>query len=262
MDLSRTRLVLRERSVVDIFDLALRFVIVHGSVYAKTAAVIVPPFAIASIMLGRRFGWLGAWGFALFAATFVGAPFTVLASRLVFEDDVRFTRALLDALRNAHRLLVLRLMAFVVGGVGLVIFTIPGLWFLAIISFVVEVTVLERASIVGAVTRSARIVRRESGQAIVAALLLGLLFVVIVLAADIGGSTIITALLQARAPAPIWDDGWSTLGLVGFWLFVPYATTARFFVYLDIRTRSEGWDIQTRFVALATRPPADVRKAA
>ena len=29
--------------------------------------------------------------------------------------------------------------------------------------------------------------------------------------------------------------------------------TTRFFVYLDVRTRAEGWDIQTRFAALARR---------
>ena len=29
--------------------------------------------------------------------------------------------------------------------------------------------------------------------------------------------------------------------------------TARFFLYLNVRTRAEGWDIQTRFAALAAR---------
>ena len=60
----------------------------------------------------------------------------------------------------------------------------------------------------------------------------------------------------------MWSDGWSVLSLLGFWLFVPYVVTARFFVYLDVRTRSEGWDIQTRFLALAARTLPDARSAA
>ncbi|CAN5747553.1 hypothetical protein BH11MYX4_BH11MYX4_30880 [soil metagenome] len=34
---------------------------------------------------------------------------------------------------------------------------------------------------------------------------------------------------------------------------IPYVATARFFIYLNVRTRVEGWDVQTRFAALAAR---------
>lgn len=51
-------------------------------------------------------------------------------------------------------------------------------------------------------------------------------------------------------------DGGSALALLGWWLSVPFVATARFFVYLDIRTRSEGWDIQTRFAGIAARAAA------
>jgi hypothetical protein len=47
------------------------------------------------------------------------------------------------------------------------------------------------------------------------------------------------------------------LFMFGMWLAVPLLTTARFFVYLNLRTRREGWDIQTRFAAIAARSEAD-----
>jgi hypothetical protein len=262
MDLSRTRLVLRERAVIDVLDLALRFLVEHGRVFARTGALVLPPLFIASVAIGRAWGALAAWGFSLFTATFAAAPFTVLASRLVFEDDVRALAATMEGVRRGPRLLLLRIVTFVGGALGLMLFTFPGLWFLSLMLFVVEVAVLERAEAMAAISRSASIVRRESGEALVALGLLWLLQLVACIAADGGGRAIIAVLLESTSPEPMWTAGWSVLSLLGFWLFVPYAATARFFVYLDVRTRSEGWDIQTRFVALASRALPDTRSAA
>jgi hypothetical protein len=262
MDLSRTRIVLRERALVDVLDLALRFLVRHGAPYAKTAAIVLPPFIVVTELVARNGGALAAWVFAIFTATFAAAPFTVLASRLVFEDEVRVGDAVGTAVHATWRLFVLRLVTFFGAALGLVVFTFPGVWLLAVTLFVVEVTVLEQAGAKAALARSERIFRRGSGEAIMALLLLFLLHVIVVFAADIGGRTIVSALLESRAPPPVWAEGWSTLALLGFWLFVPYLATARFLVYLDIRTRSEGWDIQTRFTALATRSVSDERSAA
>lgn len=253
MDLSRTRLVLRERAVIDVLDLALRFLVEHAGAYAKTSLLVLPPFILASVAVAHFGGWLATWLFAIFAGTLAGAPFTVLESRLVFEDDVQLVRTIKHALQLTPRLFALRVVTFVVGGAGLAFLLFPGIWFLAWTLFVIEVALLERATARGAISRSMRIVGRESSEAVLGLLLLSVLTVVAVVSADIGGRAIISALLESRAPDPIWEDGGSVLGLLGFWLFVPYAATARFFVYLDVRTRSEGWDIQTRFVAIATR---------
>jgi hypothetical protein len=253
MDLTRTRVVLRERAVVDVLDLALRFTVRHGRPYARLGLLVLPPFVAASIAIARTAGPATAWALSLFVATLAGAPFTALASRLVFEDEVRIARSAREAFRAAPQLLALRVVEVLAGGLGLAFFTVPGLWFLALTLFDVEATLLERASLRRAIERSASIARRGSGEALVTLVLLFLLHVLVTLATDGGGRAIISALLEAHAPLALWDRGWSVLSLVGFWLFVPYAATARFFVYLDMRTRTEGWDIQTRFVAIATR---------
>jgi hypothetical protein len=257
MDLSRTRVVLRERAVVDVLDLAIRFVVRHGVVYAKTAVLVLPPFVVASIFLARAGGWLATWTFCLFAGGLAGAPFTVLASRLVFEDDVRVSASILEAVRRAPRLFGLRIMTFLGGALGLTMLVVPGVWVLTLTFFVADVALVERARAMAALARCGRLVHRELVEVIVALLLLDGLHLAAVFSADSGGRAVIAALLESRAPAPIWNDGWSVLGLAGFWLFVPYAATARFLVYLDVRTRSEGWDIQTRFVALAALASSD-----
>ena len=58
--------------------------------------------------------------------------------------------------------------------------------------------------------------------------------------------------LEITAP-PRVDRRGSALALAAYWLFVPYLATARFLLYIDVRTRAEGWDVQTRFAAIAAR---------
>ena len=44
--------------------------------------------------------------------------------------------------------------------------------------------------------------------------------------------------------------------MVRIWLCsmtVPFAATCRFLLYINARTRTEGWDVQTRFAAIAAR---------
>ncbi len=262
MDLSQTRVVIRERALLDVLDLAVRFVVENAGVYARTAALVLPPFFAASVLLGRASGAWAAWAFSLLVGAFAAAPFTALASRLVFDADARATSAVATALRALPRLFALRLATAVGGYVGLAFLVLPGLWALAGSWFAVEVLLLERAPVIVAFRRSGALVRRESGEAILAMILLGALVPAAVVAAEEGGQALVTVLLQSRAPAALWSAGWSWLALAGFWLFVPYAATARFLVYLDVRTRSEGWDVQTRFVALASRPSTDARSAA
>jgi hypothetical protein len=262
MDLSRTRVVLRERAVVDVLDLAVRFVVEHGALYAKTTLFALGPFFAASLAIGYYGGWFFGWAFSIFVAPLAGAPFTYLASRLVFDDAVLPGDAMRSAVRQIPTLFALRVLVFVGACLGLSLLLLPGIWLLAAVLFAGEVVSLERASPLKAITRSARIVGRESGEGLIALVLLSLLHLVAVFAADIGGRSIIVLILSSRAPDPIWETGGSVLGMLGFWLFVPYAVTARFLVYLDVRTRSEGWDIQTRFTALASRPEAVTRSAA
>jgi hypothetical protein len=262
MDISRTRVVLRERAIIDVLDLGFRFIAEHWAVYAKVSALVLPFFFGATWAIAWASGPTLAWTFAIFASAFVATPFTLLASRLVFEDEVRLRDVWGQSFRAAPKLFVLRMATFLIGAFGLAFFVIPGIWVFTMMLFVVEVLVLERAGIGLCVRRCSRIVRRESGQAVLATILLTLMHALAVVMADIAGRLIVAALLESHAPESMWEVGWSPLAIFGFWLFVPYAATARFFVYLDIRTRSEGWDIQTRFVAIATRANEETRVAA
>ena len=78
--------------------------------------------------------------------------------------------------------------------------------------------------------------------------------------ADWAGREVLQQVLEVKPPPSMFREGWSVLALVGWWAVQPLLQTARFFVYLDIRTRTEGWDIQTRFAAIAARAEAEPRE--
>jgi hypothetical protein len=80
--------------------------------------------------------------------------------------------------------------------------------------------------------------------------------------ADVAGREILQGLLEFKPPPSMFRAGGSWLALLGWWAMIPLLQTARFFVYLDIRTRTEGWDIQTRFAAIAARSEAERVEAA
>lgn len=262
LDVIRARVALRHRPLSDVLDLALRFCIVHWRPYAKVSLVTVVPGILASWLAAWSSGWVLGWLVAITWSLFAQGPFTVLASRLVFEDRVRARDALRAALADTPRTLALRVLTLGAMALGALLFVIPAVWFAVIFCFSTEVLLLERSTVGQTLARSQRVAQSDIGEALFM-VVLGFVFSAGgVLLAEIGGRTVIEDVLQFRAPPALWSEGGSVLALIGLHAMVPYLATARFFTYLNIRTRTEGWDIQTRFAALAARADESVREAA
>jgi hypothetical protein len=133
------------------------------------------------------------------------------------------------------------------------VFIAPAGWVATIFGFTNEVMLLERSPIGQSFARSNRVASSALPDAILG-LVLGICVPLVgILFGDVGGRQLIGELFQFRAPASVFSEGGSLLALVGWFAVVPYVASARFFVYLNVRTRVEGWDVQTRFAALASR---------
>lgn len=253
LDVLRARVAFRDRAFIDVMDLALRFLVVHARLYARVALMVLVPCTLLTYVIASEAGWVAGWCAALVLAFVAQVPFTVLASRVVFQEKVRAREVLRAALADVPRILVMRVLwTGMILGSGL-IFVVPAGWVGSVFGFTNEVMLLERAPIGQSFGRSNRVASSSLADAMLG-LLLGIVVPMVgVLLADIGGRQLIGELFQFRAPASAFSEGGSFLAVLGWFVVVPYVATARFFVYLNVRTRVEGWDVQTRFAALASR---------
>lgn len=260
LDVMRARVAFRDRAFIDVMDLALRFIVVHVRLYARVALVVLVPAIALSCGIAHLAGWVAGWVAALVLAFAAQVPFTVLASRVVFQDRVRAREVLRAALADLPRILVMRVLWALAVALSSVLLVAPAGWVATIFGFTNEVMLLERAPIGQSFARSSRVASSALPDAILGMFLAMAVPLLGVLLADLGGRQLIGELFQFRAPASVFTEGGSFLALLGWFCVVPYVATARFFVYLNVRTRVEGWDVQTRFAALAAR--AELAEAA
>jgi hypothetical protein len=253
MDLMRARVTLRERPLLDVFDLAVRFCALHAGAYTRLSlAVLLPGFA-ASWAVAHYGGWWLAWVATVAATSFATAPFLALASRLVFADSVGTGEALRMALRALPRLMGIRFLQLLALLVSTLLFWLPWLWIGTVLLFVVEVVILEQAGVGASFGRAQRIANANFSSGASTMLILLLAPIGAAMLADVAGREVLQTVLEIKAPPSMFREGGSWLALAGWWSTLPILATSRFFVYLDTRTRTEGWDIQTRFAAIATR---------
>jgi hypothetical protein len=257
MDLMRARVALRERPLLDILDLAVRFCAAHAWDYTKLSAVVLLPAFAVSWGAARLGGWWVGWTVTWVVSAFAGSPFVALASRLVFADAVRTREALGIALRAVPRLIAVRSLQVVGLALSSILLGLPWFWVGTVLLFVVEVLVLEQSGVGDTLGRARRVASAHFPDAVLTMLLLLAAPVGAAVLADVAGREILEGVLEFKPPPSIFRAGGSWLALVGWWVTLPLLETARFFVYLDIRTRTEGWDIQTRFAAIAARSEAE-----
>jgi hypothetical protein len=261
LDVVHARVAFRDRSLLDVLDLALRFIVAHWRAFGLTFLFDVVPAFAAAVAIASAAGPTAGWLAAIVIGSFAQAPFTVLASRLVFQDEVRARDALGGAASELGRLLGVRILWSLIALAGSFVIIGP-IWAGSAFLFVDEVLILERARIGQAFGRANRVNAGAFGDALHAFLLLLVVQAIAIALGEIGGRILLAEILQFRPPASLFDEGWSVLSFGGWFLALPFVATARFFIYLNARTRTEGWDIQTRFAAIAARAAAEAKEAA
>ena len=253
MDVREARVVLRERRLLDVLDLALRFLIAHPGPYLVVSAFVLVPCAVASVVAWTHLGLTGGLATSVALSALAELPLTMLGSRLVFERNVALADVARDSVRRAPLVLVGRTLIAMSFVVGASLFVIPGVWVAATFLFVPEIIALERAGVGVAMTRAQRMTSGRFGEAVLAVAALALVHAGAAVVGDRALTSALRDLLQLRPPPTLGQEDGGVLALVAFWLAVPYVATARLFAYLDLRTRTEGWDPQVRFAALAQR---------
>jgi hypothetical protein len=250
MAFDQTLVQIRERSYLDLLDLALVVVRHRPWTLALAAAAGIAPFALLNQWLQANPDFLpGYWPILLFLeAPWATAPLTIVLGGLMFDQPPPFgsvVRRLVIALPS-----LIFVHVFLRGLLGATVFLIPlipgRLWFVS------EVILLEKTGGLKALGRSARLSASRSGEFFIQ--WIGQLFFGIVFALCFwaGTSEAISVLIKA-------DSTWSGPGTgafgslkyhLGVWIAIAFFAVARFLVYIDQRIRSEGWELRLRLQAV------------
>jgi len=251
MNVWEARVVVRERSLAEIVDLAVRFsLVLGGGLYLRLGAcLLLPAYSLCWLLLHWEVSpaWVGVLGVALYSL--LQLPFTIAAGRLMFSADVSLRLVLSSAVRLLYRATLARCLALLlIGGGTLIVIGAPLV--VARSLFMGEVVVLEGAGAMAAYRRATRLTSGRVPESLGVWLALLATSAAFIAVCQIFASALAAEGLPIEALPSVWQGlNWQA-GLAGLFLSLPLVATLRFLAYIDNRTRREGWDIQVRFLEL------------
>jgi hypothetical protein len=273
VNIGASTVVLRPRTLAEVLDLAFRFsVSVAAGLYARLAAALLLPVYAGCLALhyALGWGWAPVWYLAVVLGSVAQGVFTVAAGRLLFSEELgawQAIRLFARRLGSYSVMLLLTRSTLTVISLALVLSLDPGqtvgahvpiLLGLAVawprIVFTHEASLLEGAGPVEAIRRSNRFISGRGASAFAVLMALLLTQGAFVITFELLCQGLVDEVLQLGKPfGALLSDGGSPYALAGLLLSIPYVSTARFLDYIDARTRSDGWDIQLQFMAIAAR---------
>jgi hypothetical protein len=246
MAFERTLIQIRERSHLDLLDLAL-LVVRHrpGTLALAALAGIAPLISINAWLLADRIAAPGYWLVVLFLeAPWATVPLTLVLGGLMFGQPPRTGAILKRVARAVPSLILLHMIVRPLLGITfLLIPIIPGqLWFAN------EVILLERAGGLAAIRRCRQLSTDRTGDFFLqwlGQLALGLTFVICFW---VGAGAAFSGLFQSELTwdRPTASEFQSLRFQLPLWMAVAFFGVARFLIYLDQRIRSEGWELRLR----------------
>jgi len=240
------RVALRPRNPLEVFDLCMVFVRASLGPMLRLAAVGVGiPWVLLSVaaVLSQGAWWVVLLPLPLFPL--LQMPFTLLGGRLLFREEATARQALAESVRGLGRL-------GVVAGAGLVggllsLFTC-GYGYIPVFAgllYLPETALLERVGPRRALRRALRLAGGNVGIALVGSTARLFLTVWMALVCEGFGQALLDTTLQLGQPVgSLWTGQITPFLLLGILLAQPIHAIYRLLLYVDVRTRIEGWDLQ------------------
>jgi hypothetical protein len=241
------RIVLRERSPFDVLDLAFRLIRSRFWPLARLSAVVLlPPWLVLAFLC-----WMfsGHWAIAVIAcaiAPIAQAPYTVLFGRMLFSDEVRLREVLFDVIRAMPTLVAMS----AVGVAGAMVAAVVSCGaFLPLVQgalmYAMEAALLERVGVERGLRRSWRLGFGHAGITTIGVLAFWVLTAWLAIVAEAAGQAVVDKILMLGTPFGSAVALQTTPWLVGGMLLAqPLYAVYRLLLYVDVRTRVEGWDLQ------------------
>ena len=217
--------------------------------------------ADATGLIGLSASYLLQW----VATILLTGMFTVVVSQAVLGQRATLAEAWARVRPQGWRLIGLSIMVPLAWILGLVLCVIPGIYLYVAFAISSPALVLERGKVFASMGRSRRLVEtkwwRTFGILLLTALISGVVaFVVEIPFLIVGGGSLFASAASGGA-SPNGDYVLLTLlttlaGIVAGALTYPFAASVATLLYVDMRMRKEGLDIELMRAAGATPPPA------
>lgn len=230
------RVVLRPRSLLESGDLAFAFVRRHWRLYLRLLPWVVVPALVGwacEQLIGVTTGAL----VAIVLEVLGSGIFVRLCGELMLKDDVDL-RVLQQDFRRCLPQWIAANAFSAIALLGSLLLAYPWL------AFVPEGVLLERSTPKEAMKRSVTLMKATPGRS-PGFFALSVFFALFAL---VGFDAVDSSVAGLFGFAP--DPDASLVNSLGFALALPYLTTWRFLLYIDCRTRREGWDLQVQMGAL------------
>jgi hypothetical protein len=245
-----TLIEIRERSYLDLLDLALLVVRSRPFTFAVAAAAGIVPFALlnAWLLSDPDFPRL-AWPLLLFfEAPWSTAPLTVVLGGLMFGQAPGPGAILERILRTSPLLILVQvILRGLLAGTVVLGWLVPARFW-----FANEVILLEQVGGAEAMRRCLRLTRDRSGEFFTqwtCQLGFGLLFSACFwVGTGAGASALVSSELTWDRPALADFSGLRFQ--LGVWVAIAFFAVARFLIYIDERIRTEGWELRLRLKAV------------
>ncbi|MCA9495244.1 MAG: hypothetical protein KC621_35190 [Myxococcales bacterium] len=245
------RVVLRPRGPLEVFDLAVRLIRAHPSTWLRlVVATALPPILVGGVIcaLTDEADLLLLMLFPV-VAPLLQAPATVLAGRLLFANEVRVRDVLQEVGRRSGTLFGGLLAWLVAWTLGCGLFS----WLTALpLTWTAEATLLEQVPLARVLRRSSSLALANIGVAVTAQVTWMALTLWGVVVGEALGHGIVGTVLQLGEPFGNATDlvltPWVVAGALGV---QPLYGAYRLLLYVDARTRNEGWDLQVALRAAA-----------
>ncbi len=220
----------------------------HAGLVLRLALWVLGPFVLAALASPLLpLGPVVVLGVVVALSPVLQAPFTALGARLLFEDGVALSVLKSDTRGMASAVVARWAVWGLIGGASLLSCGLALVPLGVGACFVGEVVLLERQPIGVALRRASALVSREGGAAVGAALALGTLTLWGAVAGELLGQLVVGFVLQLGTPwGGLWEGTVTPFLSVGLLGVQPLIAWARLLLYVDVRTRTEGWDLQVR----------------
>ena len=245
---------LRPRGPLEAFDLGFRFARERHGPLGKLLLLTLLPLWLPTIpacLLAQ--GNPALLLFPLVAGPFLQAPFTVLSGRLLFASHYPFFSVIKDVFTQLPALLT----AWAMGALGWAVASISCFTFAIPVQgallYHTETALLERVGPQRGLRRTLRLAGGNFGIALAGALSRWLLLAFFGLAAEALGQSLVGFVFQLGQPfGSLWTGQVTPYLLAGLLFAQIVHAIYRLFLYLDVRTRVEGWDLQVGLLAART----------